>query len=84
MYVLEPGDCFITPLFYDISEGFEEPTYDDLTYTELIAIDPNIHNQFVSTGGTQPYIVKVVDEQLINYNVRLEPTLGTPSPYSFV
>lgn len=83
MYVLQPGDCFITPLFYDISTWFNDETYDDLTFTDLLTIEPALYNQYVSGWTSEPYIVKIVDEQLINYNVRLEATVWSPSPYEF-
>ncbi len=80
-YSLSAGDAIILPLFRDTSSGFDPVSYSVLWFTGLQAMAPRME---ASTTGdpTQSYIIKVVDEDLINYNITLEPTVAE-SPYAF-
>lgn len=81
-YSLWSGDAIIIPMFFDVSTGFDAISYDDIEYAgvgELEDYDPMIY----ATGaiGAETYLVKVIDEDLVNYNVALSPTVAVSNPY---
>lgn len=79
-YSLSAGECFITPLFYDISEGFDAVTYDDINATELWLMDLDIHHDWDGSGSGE-YVVRIIDEDTENFDVLVEEYMSNWSPY---
>jgi hypothetical protein len=69
---LTAGDAIIIPLFRDTSTGFNTVTYDVLSSSGFQNMNPEI---FVEGGIGENYLLKVVDENLENYNSTEEPTV---------
>lgn len=75
-------DWFIVPLFYDVSTGFSSVDYEriwgDIGW-EFTDLDPQLYNTYAWVIPAEPeeYIVRIVDEQVENYDVFIEPTVST-------
>ena len=85
-YNVDVWDGFIIPLFYDTSTWFSVADYEVITNTwsiiEFEDLDPQLYNQYATWWTSQEYIVKILDEDVLNYDVFVEPTTGNPSPIS--
>lgn len=79
-YTLSEGEALIIPLFWDNSVWFDAPTYTIVTDADLVAMSPALYS--TGTAG-ESYGIKVLDEDLENYNTSLESDVGSPDPYSF-
>lgn len=79
-YTLTEGEALIIPLFWDNTAWFATPAYTIVTDADLVAMTPALY----STGTvSEVYGIKVLDEDLENYNTSLESEVGNPDPYSF-
>lgn len=79
-YSLSSGDAIIIPMFFDSSSWFNAISYDDITYAELAAsYNPMIYATWSIWSET--YLLKVIDEDLVNYNVTFSPTLSESNPF---
>lgn len=85
-YSIDVWDGFIIPLFYDTSTWFSVADYEVITNTwanpaffEFENLDPEMY-----TDGTnwEEYIIKILDEEVLNYDVFVEPTIDDGTPYS--
>ena len=84
---LGSGDCFIIPLYYDISSGFDAISYyqiPDFLTVHPSAYNPALYNVYSWVWWTgEIYSLRIIDESLSNLSSLLEPTTESPTPYSF-
>jgi len=82
-YSIDVWDWFIIPLFYDTSSWFSTSTYEVITNTWWVAefenLDPQLYTAWV-TG--EEYIVKILDEEVLNYDVFVEPEVDNSASYA--
>lgn len=79
-YTLAEGEALIVPLFWDNTTGFATPAYTIVTDVDLIAMTPALYSTWTAA---ETYGIKVLDEDLENYNTSLDSDVGNPDPYSF-
>lgn len=72
-YSLSAGDAIILPLFRDTSTWFNAISYNVLSDTAFYDMSPTIY--VTSDSPSESYLIKVIDENLENYNKTLEPTV---------
>lgn len=88
VYLIEPWDAFIVPLFYDASTWFNTVDYQTVNYfwatwNEFHALQPTLYNLSESPIGIwEEYIVRINDDDNINYLSSIEPTIGSNSDYT--
>lgn len=79
-YTVAGWNGFIVPLFWDASTGFENINYLNVDDVDLVDTNPQLYNNW------QPwdiYTVKVIDEELENYNSDISSVIDSPDPYEF-
>lgn len=88
-YSIEVWDWFIIPLFYDTSTGFSVVDYEVITNTwaapvswEFENLDPELYNQYAAGWSSGGYIIKILDEDVLNYNVFVEPEIDSSTPFA--
>ena len=72
-YSLSAGDAIILPLFWDTSTWFNTINYNVLSDTNFYAMSPTMY--VTPDNPSESYLIKVIDENLENYNTTLEPTV---------
>lgn len=79
-YTLSEGEALIIPLFWDNTVGFSTPAYTIVADADLIAMTPALYTTWTAL---ETYGIKILDEELENYNTSVEGEVGNPDPYSF-
>lgn len=91
VYLIEPWDGFIVPLFYDASKWFDTVDYQTINYfgtwawptsNQFHALQPTLYNLAWSPDGVwEDYIVRIIDDNTENYLASIEPTIGSHDRY---
>lgn len=80
-------DCFIVPLYIDISSWFDDISYykiPETTFLNSSAYNPTLYNVYTWGGWSgETYSLRIIDETLNNLTSILEPVTESPTPYSF-
>lgn len=88
VYLIEPWDGFIVPLFYDASTWFNDVDYQTINYfwttwNEFHDLQPTLYNLSESVGGIwENYIVRIIDDDTENYLASIEPTIWAHDNYA--
>ncbi len=81
LYTIWWWDGFIIPLFFDRSTWFSVVDYEVILWndwepSEFEALDPQIYSRYESEWTDEQYIVRIIDEQVLNYNLSIEPDVS--------
>ena len=89
VYLVDPGDGFIIPLFYDASTWFSNVDYQTIDYfgdwmtNEFHDLNPILYNLVESPLWVwEEYIVRIIDDNTENYLASIEPTIVSHNDYT--
>lgn len=89
VYLIDPWDGFIIPLFYDSSTWFNTVQYQTIDYywagleNEFTNLNPTLYNLSESPFWIwEEYIVRIIDDKTENYLASIEPTIWSNTDYS--